>query len=132
MSRGVPDAVGLGFDYPSARHALRQRPYDHLANKSTGELTVSTGNSARSSTRGFGAAPISPNGLDPGCARGTRLEGIGKVLCFASDLAITELHHAHRIGRLAVVCEYEFRYPEITLADHAAYRKALGVWLRNP
>src|SRR5580658_1641505 len=88
---------------------------------------VSTGSSALSSTRGL--APASPHPLDPLGTRRSGLERISEVLGLASDLAIQELHDAHRIGRLAIVGEDEFRDPKVALADNAAHREALAVRL---
>src|SRR5271165_2718714 len=93
---------------------------------------VSTGNSARSSTCVHTVVePISPDPLNPSRARRSRLERITEVLGFAGDLAIQELHHAHRIRRHAVVGENEFRDPKVARADDSAHREALGVRLRG-
>jgi hypothetical protein len=64
-------------------------------------------------------------------ARRSGLERIGEVLGLAGHLAIEELHEAHRIGRLAVIREDEFRDPEIARTDDAAHREALRVRLRG-
>src|SRR5689334_10451755 len=91
---------------------------------------VSPGSSARSSTRGRATVvSISSNPLDQMGARRSRLERVAKVLGLASDLAIHELHDAHRIGRLAVIGEDEFRDPEVALAKDSAHREALAVRL---
>src|SRR5271166_877535 len=93
---------------------------------------VSTGISARSSTRGRTAvAPISSHSLNPTRARGSGFERVGKVLGLAGHLAIQELHDAHRIGRPAVIREDEFRDPEVARADDAAHPEALRVRLRD-
>src|SRR5450755_505341 len=93
---------------------------------------VSTGSSARSSTRGRTiAAPISSRSLDPLRARRSGLERVGKVLGLAGHLAILELHDAHRIGRPAVIREDELRDPEVARADDAPHLEALGARLRD-
>ena len=51
VTRGVADAVCLGLDDGAARHAFGQSPHEHLADEKTSEPAVSTGISARSSTR---------------------------------------------------------------------------------
>src|SRR5271166_1843201 len=93
---------------------------------------VSTGSSARSSTRGRAiVAPISSHSLNPTRARGPGFERVGKVLGLAGHLPIQELHDAHRIGRPAVIREDEFRNPDVARADDAAHREALRVRLRG-
>src|SRR3954447_7095539 len=93
---------------------------------------VSTGISPRSSTHGrTTVAPISSHPLNQVRARRSGLEGVAKVLGLAGHLAIQELHDAHRIGRLAVIREDEFRDPEVAPADDAAHREALRVRLRG-
>src|SRR5271165_2586836 len=93
---------------------------------------VSTGNSARSSTRGgANVAPVSSHSLDPLRTRGSGLERVGKILGLAGDLAFDELHDAHRVRRPPIIGEDEFRDPEIARADDAADRKALRVRLRD-
>src|SRR5271163_2525869 len=94
--------------------------------------TVSTGISARSNGRGrVAGAPISRHSLDPLRARRPGLEGIGKVLSLARDLAIHELHDAHCVGRSAVIGQDELRDPEVAGPDDSAHREALGVRLRG-
>jgi hypothetical protein len=51
----------------------------------------------------------SGHALNPLRARRSGLERIGKALGLAGHLAIQELHHAHRIGRPAVICEGAIR-----------------------
>src|ERR1700693_3186022 len=93
---------------------------------------VSTGSSARSSTRGRAAvAPISSHSLNPLRARRSGLERVAKVLGLAGHLAIQELHDAHRIGRLAVIGEDEFRDPEVARAEDSTHGEALAVRLRG-
>src|SRR5271166_187837 len=95
-------------------------------------LAVSTGNSARSSTcGGANVAPVSSHSLDPLRARGSGFERVGKVLGLAGDLAIHELHDAHRVKRPPIIGEDEFRDPEVARADDAAHREALRVRLRD-
>src|SRR5258707_6230166 len=73
---------------------------------------VSTGSSVRSSTRGHATvAPISIHPLNPLRARRSGLERVAEVLGLASNLAILELHDAHRPGRLAVIGDDEFCDP---------------------
>src|SRR5271166_5875197 len=93
---------------------------------------VSTGISARSSTRGRAAfAATLSHSLDPTRARGSGFERVGKVLGLAGNLAIHELHDAHRKGRPAVISKDEFRNPEVARADDSAHREALCIRLRD-
>src|SRR5208283_3542463 len=93
---------------------------------------VSTGISARSSTRGRAiVVSTSPHPLNQMGARSSGLERIAEILGLARDLPIEELHDAHRVGRPAVIREDEFRDPEIARADDAAHREALRVRLRD-
>src|ERR1700710_2569218 len=94
--------------------------------------TVSAGSSARRSTRGKpSVAPDSFDPLNPLCARRSGLERVGEVLGLAGNLAIQELHHAHRVRGPAVIGEREFRDPKVAGADDPAHREALAVWLRD-
>src|SRR5271165_5815348 len=103
-----------------------------LPTRKRASSAVSTGISARSSTRGVAAAaPISSHSLDPLRARRPGFERVGEVLGLAGHLAIPELHDAHRIGRPAVIGEDEFRHPEVAATDNAADREALRVRLRD-
>src|ERR1700733_15230007 len=92
---------------------------------------VSTGRSARSGTRARDRSRDSLHPLDQMRARRSWLERVAKVLGLAGDLAIQELHDAHRIGRPAVVREDEFRDPEVAGADDSAHRKAFEVRLHG-
>src|ERR1700730_2641452 len=86
---------------------------------------VSMGSPARSSTRGHATVtPMSPHPSAQPIAR-------AKVLGLARRRAIQRLHDAHRIGRLPVIGEDEFRDPEVTRADDSAHREALGVRLSD-
>jgi hypothetical protein len=40
-----------------------------------------------------------------------------KVLCFPRNLVASELHDAHGVGRLAVICQDEFGDPKIIAAN---------------
>src|SRR5579862_2294522 len=79
-----------------------------------------------------------------GCSRASRLcvhpfdplsaecgshEWIRKILRFPRNLVVLELHDAHGVGRLAVICEDEFGDPKIAAANDSADRKALVAWL---
>src|SRR5208282_2969000 len=44
-------------------------------------------------------------------------EWIRKVLCFPRNLVTTELHDAHGVRRLAVICQDEFGDPKISTAN---------------
>ena len=50
---------------------------------------------------------------------------IRKVLCFPRNLVATELHDAHGVGRLAVICQDEFGDPKRTGANDSSDRKPL-------
>src|SRR5215469_13997708 len=101
---------------PSGRARASVLPMRKRASK-----TVSMGSSARSSTREVAiGTSYSSHVLDQMGPRRSGLEGITKVLGLASNLAIQELHDAHRVGRLAIVGEDELCYPEIVSAGDAA------------
>src|ERR1700722_11244266 len=61
--------------------------------------------------------------------RGSWLKSIGEILRFVGHQSVAEFHDAHRVGRYAVIAEYELRDPQITAADHSLDRKALLVGL---
>src|SRR5271170_7902752 len=50
-------------------------------------------------------------------------EWIRKVLCLSPNLVAAELHDAHGIGRLAVICQDEFGDPKITAANDSSDSK---------
>jgi hypothetical protein len=52
-------------------------------------------------------------------------EWIRKVLCFPRNLVVPELHDAHGLGRLAVICQDEFGDPKITAANDSSDGKVL-------
>jgi hypothetical protein len=64
-------------------------------------------------------------------ARRSGLERVAKVFGLAGDLAIHELHDAHRVGRLAIIGEDEFRHPEVASADDSTHRESLRIRLRD-
>jgi hypothetical protein len=57
--------------------------------------------------------------LNPLASPGWRLEGIREILCLVHDLAVAELHNAHRVCRLPLVDDCVFRDPEITFAENS-------------
>src|SRR6201993_4607542 len=63
--------------------------------------------------------------FDPLSARWGSHEWIRKVLCFPRNLVVPELHDAHRVGRLAVICQDEFGDPKITPANDSPDSKPL-------
>src|SRR5215472_9508905 len=52
-------------------------------------------------------------------------EWIREVLCFPRNLVVLELHDAHGVGRLAVICQDEFGDPKITPANDSSDSKPL-------
>src|SRR6202050_3260404 len=52
-------------------------------------------------------------------------EWIRKVLCFPRNLVVPELHDAHGVGWLAVICQDEFGDPKITAANDSSDSKPL-------
>src|SRR5215472_9001827 len=52
-------------------------------------------------------------------------EWVRKVLGFPRNLVAPELHDAHGVGWLAVVCQDEFGDPQIPAANDSSDRKAL-------
>src|SRR5579863_929379 len=63
--------------------------------------------------------------FDPLSAPCGSCEWIRKVLCFPRNLVVLELHDAHGVGRLAVICQDEFGDPKITAANDSSDRKPL-------
>src|ERR1700710_2734957 len=59
--------------------------------------------------------------------RSARRETGGGKLRFVGHASVAEFHDAHRVGRHAVIAEYEFGDPEIAAADHPPDRKTLFV-----
>ena len=106
VTRGIADPVGLGRSTwrPPAAPSARVRT-SILPRRKRARSAVSTGISARSSTRRAAPLPrsLSSHSLDPLRPRRPRFERVGEVLGLAGDLAVRELHDAHRIGRPAVV-----------------------------
>ena len=64
--------------------------------------------------------PFDPLSAPCGCH-----EWIRKVLCFPRNLVAPELHDAHGVGRLAVICQDEFGDPKITAANDSSDSKSL-------
>jgi hypothetical protein len=52
-------------------------------------------------------------------------EWVREVLCFPRNLVAAELHDAHGVGRLAVICQDEFGDPKITAANDSPDGKPL-------
>src|SRR5215469_2586917 len=63
--------------------------------------------------------------FDPLSARCGSYEWIRKVLRFPGNLVVPELHDAHGVGRLAVICQDEFGDPKITAANDSPDSKPL-------
>src|SRR5579863_8506868 len=63
--------------------------------------------------------------FDPLSAECGSREWICKVLCFPRDLVVPELHYAHGVGRLGVICQDEFGDPKISAADDSSDSKPL-------
>src|SRR5271170_3443741 len=63
--------------------------------------------------------------FDPLSARGRSREWIRKVLRFPRNLFAPELHDAHGVGRLAVICQDKFGDPKITPANDSSDSKPL-------
>src|SRR5258707_15101941 len=70
--------------------------------------------------------------FDPLSAPCRSHEWIGKVLCFPRNLVVPELHDAHGVGRLAVICQDEFGDPKITDANDSLDSKPLFAGLTSP
>src|ERR1700736_4224621 len=71
------------------------------------------------------ASRLCVHSLDPLSAPCGSHECIRKVLCFPRNLVVPELHDAHGIGRLAVICQDEFGDPKITAANDSPDSKPL-------
>ena len=63
--------------------------------------------------------------FDPLSAECESHKWIRKVLCFPRNLVALELHDAHGVGRLTVVCQDEFGDPKLTVANDSSDRKPL-------
>src|SRR6202045_4355342 len=63
--------------------------------------------------------------FDPLSARCGSHEWIRKVLCFPRNLVAPELHDAHGVRRLGVICQDEFGDPKITAANDSSDSKPL-------
>src|SRR6204780_5057940 len=63
--------------------------------------------------------------FDPSSARCGSREWIRKVLCFPRNFVVPELHNAHSVGRLAVICQDEFGDPKISAANDSSDGKPL-------
>src|SRR4029077_11147959 len=98
---------------------------------------------ARARRKGTGQLGIAselagPPKRDHGSIRSTHLsarcgshEWIRKVLCFSRDLDAVELHDAHGVRRLAVICQDELGDPKITAANDASDSKPLRARLTD-
>jgi hypothetical protein len=58
-------------------------------------------------------------------------EWIREVLGFPRNLVVPELHDAHGVGRLAVICQDEFCNPKITASNDSSNGKSLFAWLSS-
>src|SRR5262249_2860968 len=74
--------------------------------------------------QGLGVHPF-----DPLCAPGARLKRICKILCLPRNLVAAELHDAHGVGRLTVICQDVFGDPKITVANDSPHSETLFAWL---
>ena len=77
------------------------------------------------------ASRLSVHSIDPLNAPCGSHEWVRKVLCFPSNLVVSELHDAHSVRRLAVVCQDEFGNPKITTANDSSNMKPLFAWLTS-
>src|SRR5580765_5863466 len=68
--------------------------------------------------------PFDPLSAPCGCH-----EWIRKVLCFPRNLVAPELHDAHGVGRLAVICQDEFGDPKVAATKDSSDSKPLFAWL---
>src|SRR6476660_2618973 len=69
--------------------------------------------------------------FDPLSAECGSHEWIRKVMCFPRNLVAPELHDAHGVGRLAVICQDEFGDPKLTAANDSSDSKPLFAWLAS-
>src|ERR1700691_853979 len=63
--------------------------------------------------------------FDPLSAKCWSHEWICKVLCFPRNLVVRELHDAHGVARLAVICQDELGDPKITASNDSSDSKPL-------
>src|SRR5579864_3573835 len=71
------------------------------------------------------ASRLCAHPFDPLSAPCGSHEWIRKVLCFPRNLVVPELHDAHGVGRLAVICQDEFGDPKIAAANDSSDVKPL-------
>src|SRR5580692_4070385 len=57
--------------------------------------------------------------LNPLASPRRRLKGICEILCLVHDLAVAELHNAHRIGRSPLIGDRVFRDPDVLFSDNS-------------
>src|SRR5476649_920943 len=70
------------------------------------------------------ASRLGVHPFDPLSAPCGSHEWIRKVLCFPRNLVVFELHDAHGVGRLAVICQDEFGHPKLTAANDSSDSKS--------
>src|ERR1700735_1935408 len=80
----------------------------------------------------FRASRLCGHPFDPLSAECGSREWIRKVLCFSRNLVAPELHDAHGVGRLAVICQDEFSDPKLAAANDSSDGKPLFVRLTSP
>src|SRR6202167_2183317 len=73
----------------------------------------------------FRASRLCVHAFDPLSAKCGSHEWIRKVLRFPRNLVAPELHDAHGVGRLGVICQDEFGDPKITAANDSPDSKPL-------
>src|ERR1700722_19443492 len=75
------------------------------------------------------ASRLCVHSFDPLRARCRSHEWICKVLRLPRNFVVPELHDAHGVGRLAVICDDQFGDPKIAAANDSPDRKPLLVRL---
>src|SRR6202165_2353074 len=83
----------------------------------TPQMAVSLANSR--------ASRLCVHPFDPLSAPCGSHESIRKVLGFPRNFVVPDLHDAHGVGRLAVICQDEFGDPKITAANDSSDSKTL-------
>jgi len=85
------------------------------------------------SDNGPGPAAVSRDRLNSLPPPGWRLKGIREILCFVDDLAVAELHNAHRVCRAPLVRDCVLRDPEISVSKNPFDLKAGRLpWMMTP
>src|SRR5271168_5337610 len=82
----------------------------------------------------FGASLIlgTVHAFDPFLSRFAGFEGISEILCLVCNLCSLELHYAHGVEGLIIVCQDKFTDPQVAASHDSMNRKVLLIRLEAP